>query len=486
MDKSIREKTIRGVFWKFGERASSQLVGFVVSVVLARLILPEFYGIVALIGVFTTLCNKLISSGFATSLIQKKDADELDFSTVFHFSIAVASGFALLLYISAPYISDFFANYDSHLLTLVIRVSGFQLILMAISSVQHAYVSRTMQFRRYFYSTLTGTVVSAIVGIGMAYRGYGVWALVAQYFTMSMVDIVVLWFTVKWRPRRLFSFIRLKGLFSYGWKLFTASIIKTLYNDLRSIIIGKFYTPSDLAFYNRGQNLPQMIDTNISGTIDSVLFPAMSRVQSDSAALLAVLRRAVKTSTFVTMPLLFLLAAMGDTVITILLTERWLPCVVYLQILCFSYVLAPIELENLQAIKAIGRSDIVLKLETVKRVIGLCLLVLSIPFGVKAIAYSMLANSVVCALINVYPNRKLVGYSYRGQLLDILPTFLLSSIMFFVIWLVGIILPDNLYVKFILQLLAGAIIYIGLAFLCKVESLSYLVKIVKPESNKGT
>ncbi len=475
---SLRNKTVGGAIWKFCERGLAQVVNFVVSIILARLLLPEAYGIVALIMVFITICDKLVSSGFATSLIQKKDADNLDFSTVFYFSIVVSVVLYAVLFFTAPFIASFYSSYEGELLVMVTRVIGLRIIISAVNSVQHAFVSKTMQFRRLFFSTIAGAVISAIVGIVMAYKGMGVWALVGQYLVTSVIDTLVLWFTVKWRPQLKFSFKRLKGLYSYGWKIFIASMIRTLYNDLRSLVIGKFYSPADLAYYNKGNSFPQLIDSNVVGTIDSVMFPAIAKKQSDPVVCLAILRRAIKVSSFVLIPLLVGLAATAKSVVLILLGENWLGSVVFMQILSFSFVLMPIEQENLQAIKAIGRSDMVLKLEIIKKVAGVILLICSIPFGIKAIAISMLTSAIFSAIANAFPNKKLIGYGFKQQIKDVLPTMILATIMFAVIYPLNY-LDINIYLLAIIQVALGVLVYVGLAAIFKFESLTYILNIVK-------
>ena len=475
---SIRNKTIGGAVWKMCERSLAQIINFVVSIILARLLLPDAYGIVALIMVFITICDKLVSSGFATSLIQKKGADNLDFSTVFYFSIVVAGVLYTVLFFTAPLIAAGYDKYDSDLLILVTRVIGIRIIISAVNSVQHAFVSKTMQFRRLFFSTIAGAVVSATVGIVMAYKGYGVWALVWQYLIASAIDTVVLWFTVKWRPMLKFSFERLKGLYSFGWKIFIASMIRTLYNDLRSLVIGIFYTPADLAYYNKGNSFPQLVESNVVGTIDSVMFPAMAKKQSDAVMRLAILRRSIKVSSFVLIPLLVGLAATAKPVILLLLGPNWSDAIIFMQILCFSFVLMPVEQENLQAIKAIGRSDVVLKQEIIKKVLGVGLLAASIPFGVTAIAVSMLLSAIVSAVVNAIPNRKLLGYGYKKQLGDILPTLILSGIMFGCVYPLSF-LPINIYLIAVIQVIAGMTIYISLSAIFKNESFIYLWNMAK-------
>lgn len=484
-NNSLKAKTLSGVIWKFGERVSAQAVNFIVSIILARLLLPEDYGIIALVTVFITICNKIVVSGFATSLIQKKDADNLDFSTVFYFSLAVAVVLYTGLFFSAPFIADFnSAESDPQLFIQVIRVMGLNLFIIAVNSVQQAYVSRTMQFRKFFFSTIIGTVVSAVAGIGMAYGGYGVWALVAQNIILAVVNGIVLWFMVKWRPELKFSFKRLKTLYSYGWKIFVASMIKILYNDLRSLVIGKVYTAADLAFYNKAQSFPQLIDTNVEGTIDSVLFPAISKKQSSVDDMRAMLRRAIKTTSYVLMPLLAGLSAVAKPFIIILLTDKWAESIPLMQILAFSFIFAPVELENLQAIKAIGRSDVALKVETIKKVVGVIILIVSIPFGVTAIAVGMVISTTLSAIINAIPNKKLLGYTFKMQLMDILPSILLSFIMFGVVYPISI-LNINIYLMLIIQVAVGAVVYLGLSAIFKVESFKYILGIVKGFLKRG-
>lgn len=476
---SIKKETISGAFWKFGERILGHALSFVVSIILARILAPDDYGLIALVFVFTTICDKLLICGFATSLIQKKDADAVDFSSVFYFSFGAAVVLYICLFFSAPIIADFYEKFDRQLLINVIRVFGLSLFLVAFRSVQHAYVSKNMLFKRNFWSALAGTMISGAAGIVMAYRGYGVWALVTQNLLGTIIGGIVLFMTVPWRPTLDFSFIRLKSLFEYGWKIFVSSIIKVIYNDLRSLVIGKVYTPADLAFYNRGQSLPRLVDTNITGTIDSVLFPAYSKLQEDTTALMGAMRRAVKTSCYVLMPALALLAAIASPLVSVLLTDKWLPCVPFMQILCLSFMFSPVETENLQSIKAIGRSDIVLKLEIAKRTIGILLLIISIPIGLHAIAWSMVLGNIIAAMLNASPNRKLIGYSFLKQFIDVAPSLLMSVLVFVV---ANSFIHFNSEMNVWWQLIGGAgsgvLVYFICSWVFHVEAFRYLATLL--------
>ena len=462
--------------WRLAERFGAQGVAFVVSIVLARLLAPEAYGTIALVTVFTQILNVFIDSGFGNALIQKKDADDLDFSTVFYFNIAICVLLYLGMFLAAPLIAKF---YNDASLTPVVRVLSLTLIISGVKNVQQAYVSRTMQFKRFFFATLGGTIGAAVIGIAMAYFGFGVWALVAQQIFNATVDTLILWITVKWRPKWMFSWQRLKGLFSFGWKLLASSLLDTVYSDLRQLIIGKMYTKTDLAQYNRGKQLPDLLVNNIDTSINSVLLPAMSQVQDDSARVKSMTRRAMKTSTYVIAPVMMGLAFTAESVIHLILTEKWLPCVPFLRIFCITYMFYPVNTTNLNAIKAMGRSDLFLKLETIKKVIGLIVLLGTMWFGVMAMAYSLVFTSITSQIINSWPNKKLLDYSYPEQIRDILPGILLAVFMGCCVYPVKWIGFSDLLTLFI-QVVMGACVYIGGSALLKLEGFRYLWEQLKP------
>ncbi len=462
--------------WRLAERFGAQGVAFVVSIVLARLLVPEAYGTIALVTVFTQILNVFIDSGFGNALIQKKDADDLDFSTVFYFNIAICVLLYLGMFLAAPLIAKF---YNDASLTPVVRVLSLTLIISGVKNVQQAYVSRTMQFKRFFFATLGGTIGAAVIGIAMAYFGFGVWALIAQQIFNATVDTLILWITVKWRPKWMFSWQRLKGLFSFGWKLLASSLLDTVYNDLRQLIIGKMYTKTDLAQYNRGKQLPDLLVNNIDTSINSVLLPAMSQIQDNPERVKNMTRRAMKTSTYVIAPVMMGLAFTAESVIRLILTEKWLPCVPFLRIFCITYMFYPVNTTNLNAIKAMGRSDLFLKLETIKKVIGLIVLLGTMWFGVMAMAYSLLFTSITSQIINSWPNKKLLDYSYPEQIRDILPGILLAVFMGCCVYPVKWIGFSDLLTLFI-QVVMGACIYIGGSALLKLEGFRYLWEQLKP------
>lgn len=473
--KNIKGKVISSLFWKLMERGGTQGIQFIVQIVLARLLLPEEYGIIALVTVFITLANVFVQSGFNTALIQKKDADELDFSSVLYLSLGVAGLLYTIIYFFAPLIANY---YTQPLLAPVLRVLSLTLFIGAFNSIQNAFIARNMLFKRLFTSSLCAVIVSGIVGIVTAYNGWGVWALVAQQLTNQLTVTIILWFTVKWRPHILFSFKRVKELFSYGSKLLASGLIDTLYRDLRTLIIGRMYTPSMLGFYNRGQQFPQLIVSNINGSIQSVMLPALSAHQDNKRRVKDMMRRAIVTSSFLIFPMMVGMAVVAEPLIKIVLTDKWLSSVPFLQIFCFSFALWPIHTANLQAINALGRSDIFLKLEIIKKAIGLLILGISLPFGVYALAIGQVLSGIISSFINAYPNKYLLDYSYKEQWSDIVPSLLISITMGGTVYLLNF-LNITICTKLLLQILTGVIIYFGLAWILKIESFSYLLTTIK-------
>lgn len=325
-DKNI---ILDNFIWRFAERCGAQLVTAVVTLLLARILVPEDYGRTALVAVFINILQVFIDSGLGTALIQKKDADDLDFSSVFYFNFAVCLVLYAGMFIAAPYIAAF---YKDPSLTPVVRVASLTLVFSGVKGIQQAYVSRNMMFKRFFFATLGGTLFSAFLGLGMAYAGFGVWALVAQQLSNTAIDTLILWLTVHWRPKAVFSWQRLKGLLSYGWRLLASSLLDTVYNNLRSLVIGRVYTSADLAFYNEGMLAPDVIAVNVDSSIDSVLLPAMSAVQDEPARVKNMTRRAIKTCVYVIAPLMMAMFFCAEPLVRLVLTEKWLPCVPYLRI----------------------------------------------------------------------------------------------------------------------------------------------------------
>lgn len=475
MGKSDKNSVVINFIWRFAERCGAQLVTFIVSIVLARILSPEDYGQIALITIFTTIMQVFVDSGLGLALMQKKDADDLDFSSVFYFNFAVCLVLYAVMFVAAPFIASF---YKDTTLTPIMRVISLTIVISGVKGIQQSYVSRNMLFKRFFFSTLGGTIFSAFLGIGLAYAGFGVWAIVAQQLSNTTIDTLILWLTVKWRPKKMFSWKRLKSLLSFGWKMLVSSLLDTVYSNIRSLIIGRMYSSSDLAYYNQGKQFPHTIVDNIDSSIDSVLLPSMSSAQDDNVRVKVMARRSIKISTYIMAPMMMGLAFCAVPIVKLVLTDKWLPCVPFLRIFCITYMFYPIHTANLNAIKAMGRSDYFLKLEIAKKIVGLGLLFSTMWFGVLAMAYSLLVNSVLSQIINSWPNRKLLNYGYLEQLKDILPGIALAVFMGFCVSLIGLLHLSN-GITLLIQIPFGAAVYIGMSAILHLESYEYLLDMVR-------
>lgn len=476
MNGEKKQGIVTNFFWRFLERCGAQGVKFIVELVLARLLLPDDYGLIALVTVFIELLNVFVDSGMGNALIQKKNADDLDFSSVFYFNMCLCLFIYFILFLSAPFIASFYERIE---LCSVLRVLGLQIVISGVKNVQQAYVSRTMQFKKFFFATLGGTVGAAVLGIVLAYADFGVWALVAQQLFNATVDTLILWVTVKWRPKKMFSIKRLKNLFGFGWKLLVSNLLDTGYRQIRALLIGKFYTSSDLAYYNRGEQFPQLFVNNVNIAIDSVLLPAMSNEQDNKKRIKEMTRRAIKTSTYIMAPFMMGLAFTGSTLISLLLTEKWLFCVPFMRVFCITYMFYPIHTANLNAIKAMGRSDLFLKLEILKKIVGLIALFSTMWLSVKAMAYSLLVVSILSQIINSWPNRYLLNYGYFEQIKDILPGIVLAVFMGICILPFSYMSISNIAIL-MLQIFVGIIVYLGGSIMFKLDSFRYLWEILMP------
>ena len=472
---NTKRSVLSNFIWRFAERVGAQLVAFIVSIVLARILEPSAYGTIALITVFTAILQTFVDSGLGNALIQKKDADDIDFSTVFYTNFVFCIFLYLVVFFGAPFVAKFYGDLQ---ITGYMRVLGLTVLISGLKNVQQAYVSRHMLFKKFFFSTLGGTVIAGIVGVFMAYHGFGVWALVAQQVINLTIDTIILWITVKWRPKLVFSVERLKGLFSYGWKLLVSSLLDKVYTEIRSLIIGKIYTSADLAYYNRGLQFPQLVSTNVNTSIDSVLLPAMSNEQDNKQRVKDMTRRSIKVSTYVMAPLMIGMAFIAEPMVSLILTDKWLPCVYFMRLFCISFMFQPIHTANLNAIKAIGRSDIFLKLEIIKKIVGLIALFSTMNISVKALAFSLFLTSFVNQIVNSWPNKKLLDYGYGQQLRDILPGVIVAFIMGVAIYPVQLLGLSNI-LTILIQVPLGALIYIAGSKIFKLDSFEYLLGIAK-------
>ncbi len=459
----IKNQVISGMFWKFAERFIAQGVSFVVSVILARILMPEDYGAVAVVGIFINLANVFITSGLNVSLIQKQDADETDFSTIFWCNLLISVLLYIMLFLAAPLIASLYRIPE---LTIVIRVFAVSLPVSAFQAIQTAYVSKKMQFRKFFFATIIGTLISAVVGITMAYNGFGVWALVAQSLTNTVIDTIVLFFTVRWRPRFVFSKERALPLIRFGYKVMLTDMIATVLNNLVSFLMGAKYTSADLAYYTKGTQVPHLVRNNIFTTVISVLFPAMSNVSDDKEYVKKLARRAIGLLSYLIFPMMIGILAVNRTLVIALFTEKWLGMTPYIAITCAEAILSVSPTVGFQAIKSLGRSDILLKNEVITKPVYFLFVLIGMFISPLAMALGMLAASAYCCVVASAFVRKTVGYSLKEQLTDITRPLLLSGMMFVVVFLVGQI-PCPAVIRLILQVLTGAACYLGLSLATK-------------------
>lgn len=476
----MNQKFFFNFTWRLAERWFSQFVTLLITMVLARLLDPTVNGTVAIVSVFISLFAIFVDSGFGGALIQKKDADDLDYSSVFYFNIVVCVLLYVVLFFAAPLIAKL---YDIPILTPLIRVQSIALIVSGVTSIQAAYISKHMLFKKQFFITLIATGVSGPVGIYAAYLGYGPWAMVIQSVVNSVLSMCCLWFAISWRPKLMFSFTRLKSLFSFGSKLLVSSLLYTGYADLRQLIIGKFYSPADLAYYNKAYTVPSMINSGISTSIGSVLFPAMVDVQDDTAKIKAMIKRTILLHSYVMAPMFVGLAVCAEPVIALLFSEKWLPSVPFLRIFCFIYVLEGLGMANTNALKAIGKSDLTLRIEFIKTPMYIVLLLASIPFGVMAVAYSFVVGVTIAQIICAGYSKKLFGYSLWDQLRDILPNLLLCVMMGACVWCVSL-LDLNHIVTLLIQVPCGVAVYLLGSVIFKNETFRYVLNLAQPVLNK--
>lgn len=466
---------IGNLFWKFAERILAQVVSLVVSVVLARLLLPEDYGAISMVTVFITIANVFVTAGIPSALVQKKDATKEDFSTVFYFNFILSIIIYLVLFVAAPFIAGFY-NYP--VLSPVLRLMGIRIIVASINSVQHSYVSRHMMFKKYFWSTLFGTLISGVIGVGMAYAGFGVWALAAQYMINTCVDTIVLFFTVKWRPTLFFSWKTTKELFKFGWKILFQGLASAFTVQMKNLIVGKVYSSSDLGYYTKGQQFPQLIVTNINSSISSVMFPAMSNIQEDLYKVKELLRKSVRLSSYIIFPLLTGLGMVATPFISLVLTDKWLPCVPYLRLFCVSQGLAVGMVLRHQALTGIGRSDAFMHEHNISFAFSILLLVLFYRRSVMAIAICDVVSQIAMFFIVMYTSKRFNLYGYKEQIVDLIPILLGCAVMAIPVYFIGL-LPLSNVVMIFLQVLVGGITYLLYSKIFRVEEFEVVLDLLK-------
>ena len=473
----LKRLSISSGLWKLLERAGNQVIQLVVQIVMARILAPEEFGALAIMMVFVNVGNVIVQSGLNVSLVQAEEIDEIDLSTVFWLSFGASAVLFVVVFAVAPAIAVFYAI--PHIVW-PLRMLGLLLLVIPFNSVQVAIVQRRLQLRKVFNATIAAVVISGVSGIGAALEGAGLWALVVQQIVYQIANCLVLGLQVKWLPRLVFDGAKARKHFGYGWKLLVSGLLDQGYQSLSDLIVGKQFSASSLGLVSQGKKYPQAVGNMLDGAIQPVMLSAVSRVQSDIAFVKRLVRRALKTSTFLIVPSMTLFAVTAEPIVGLLLGEKWLPCVPFLQMSCFIYALLPIHTTNLQVLNGMGRSDLFLKLELIKKAYGICLIFFA-AFVLRDV-YLMVAmymvTGVISTFVNAYPNKRVIGYSYAEQLRDIVPAFALSAVSGALALLCGSLVCNG-----VLQILVdGAVmaaVYLGLAKLLHIESLEYLLVTAK-------
>lgn len=450
-----------GMIWRFLERCSSQIVSLIVSIVLARLLLPEEYGIIAMTMIFIALSEVFVTGGLGAALIQKSKYNEIEFSTMFWASVVFSIFLYAVLFLTAPAISSFM---HTPALTVVLRVLGLRLPLSAMNSIQQAYVSQQMIFKKFFFSTLSGTTVSGIIGIVMAYTGFGVWSLVAQNFSMTIVNTAVLHFIITWRPSFHFDSKVFKDLFGFSLRVMMASLIGTFFEQFRGFLIGRYYKSQDLAFANRGELFPNALAGNISTAVQSVLFPAFSHLKNDKGYVKNALKRALTMGSFIVVGLMVILAGVADTFVHVILTDKWMKSVPYLQWVCLGQCFSVLAAINLQTITSMGRADITLKLEFIKKPFCLVILLICVTISPLAVIIGSAFYGIIAFLVNAFPNKSLLHYGALDQIRDIISPFFCAVPVFGILQFLQHIIPQT-FISLVLESIVGALLYLFLGLI---------------------
>ncbi len=492
MADSLKSKVAKGAVWATMEKFADQGMHFVVGMVLARLLTPTDYGTVALLSIFFAIAGSLASCGFGNALVQRKNVGDIEFNSVFYMSIIASLVIYIAMFFAAPFIAAF---YKVPILCPLARVSAISFILHAINSVQGAELSRKMLFDKRFKIRLIVSTVSAVSGITLAYLGLGVWALVFTSLLSSLASVVAYWTIIAWRPKLMFSFSAVKSLFSYGWKLSLSSMINTLYNEIYSFLIGRVYTPADLAFVSKSRSMPKLLMTTVNGTIHSVSFPALAKLQDDTVKFRDAMRRMIQCSTFLVFPLLTVLSMTARPLTLLLYGSQWEPAIIYVPISCFAMATGPITSINCMAISARGRSGVFLILEIVKKATGLVLMLVSIRHGIMAFVMTMaFVQSPFAVLANTFVNGRLLNYTFRMQMRDIAPSAGLCALSAAAMWgadlalspICGSLPSRNLAyaVTLAIECAVGFSVYLSLAYVFRLRPLAEYSNLMLPVIRK--
>lgn len=472
---SVKEKAISGFLWRVIQNGGAQIISFIVSIILARLLSPEDYGLIAMITVFTNIALVFINVGFSSSIVQKKELNELDINTMFYSGIILATVIYLILFLCAPLISSFYAEPS---LTILLRVESLIVIIGSLYSVQQALLIRRLEFKKSCLASILGVITQGLVGISLAYLGFGVWAIVFSTLSNYFVCAIILWVIVDWKPAFQFSFLSLNKVLGFSSKMLFSELLNSIFNNIRSIIIGKQYSSADLAYYNKGYQFPTLIMTQIDGAMTTVLFSSLSSIQDDWREKgLPALRRAMKMSLYICSPILLGLFAVAEPLVLLLLTEKWANSIIYVRLCCIICLFWPLSAQR-HALNARGQSGVTLKLNIISKIITLLLLLATYKHSVELLVSSTIIASLICLIIGMITYKKYLDYPLILQIIDIAPPILLSVVMSFGVWCVSLLKLSNL-VTLVMQVIVGFILYILLSWIFRVDSFFYLLDMVK-------
>lgn len=480
MPESLKDKTVKGVAWSGIDNVVHLGVSFVVSIVLARLLSPDDYGLLGLIAVVTAVCQSLINGGFITALIRKKDATDDDYNTVFISNLGMSLLLYAIVFLCSPYIADFFGRQELIALT---RVSSLGMVVGALALVQRARLTKRIDFRTQTKITLMSSLSSGVVGITMAFLDFGVWALVAQQLTAQSLNSILLWFYNKWIPSLHFSTKSFHELFGFGWKMMLSSILDTVWKELYQVIVGKFYSPATLGQYTRAKHFSQMFSSNLTSVVQRVTYPVLSNIQDDKERMVSAYRRIIKTTMFITAISMFFLGAVSEPLLYCLIGPKWHEAATYLPLICISGSLYPLHAINLNMLQVQGRSDLFLGLEIVKKIIGLAPLAVCIFYGVLPMLYVNLIIGLICYFLNSYFPGKFLGYTSWMQLKDIAPSYGLATIIALSVYFLKYI-PITNWVVLPLQILLGASIFFLFCTKTKMPEYTEVINMINPYLNK--
>lgn len=468
---SLKQKAVSGLLWSFIDNSANLGITFIVGIILARLLGPKEFGLVGMIGIFIAISSSFIDSGFATALIQKKNCTEKDFSTVFYFNLAMGISLFWILFFSASYISHFF---NEPQLKTIVQVLGIVLVIDSLTIIQRIILTKRIDFKLQTKISIVSSIISGSIGITMAYKGFGVWSLVSRQICQTTTNSLLLWISNRWKPLLVFSKESFLQLFFFGYKLLISGLIDTIYRNSYYLVIGKYFSAQELGFYARADQFRNLPSSNLQNIVGRVSFPVLSSIQDDIPRLKEAYIKLIKSSMFITFILMLGMAAITKSLVLSLLGDQWEPAIIYLQLLCFAGMLYPLDALNLNMLQVQGRSDLFLRLEIIKKILAIPIILIGIEWGIEAMILGMIVNAFISSYLDGYWSGRFIGYSFYTQIKDIIPSFLLAFLISSILFFEGILLPLNPIPMLCIQLLTGIMLTLGICEAIKYNDYVYI------------